>query len=249
MLTSHPPKPNINNNQKTRKTLLESLEKFREMADSFTTPQCQSNISFQDSLVKLPLPKLIQLPLQKTLLLHQKSQRKANKSSQSKTQRTPTRRRPLPENKLRLLSPSNKLGKPEAIEKSKPLKINTKPWPKTNRMTYVSIEESKPTVVWTTERDTKDGQHLSFKGKPQMRAEKSSSNTLKMLPLLSKLKILKKPPEPPKLPKWMLKTLRTLSMRKPESDLVELPWPEVDQDNDTVEVTTAQSVKKRKPLP
>jgi len=242
---SHLLKPNITNNQKTRKTLLESLEKFREMADSFTTPQCQSNISSQDSLVKLPLPKLIQPPHQKTLLPHQKSQRKANKSSQSKTQRTPTRRRPLPENKLRLLSPSNKLGKPEAIETLKPLKINTKLWPKTNRMTYVSIEESKPTVVSTTERDTKDGQHLSFKGKPQMRAEKSSSNTLKMLPLLSKLKILKKPAEPLKLPKWMLKTLRTLSMRKPESDLVELPWPEVDQDNDTVEVTTAPQ---RKPL-
>jgi len=64
---------------------------------------------------------------------------------------------------------------------------------------------------------------LKLKGKPQMRAEKSSSNTLKMLPLLSKLKILKKPAEPLKLPKWMLKTLRTLSMRKPESDLVELP--------------------------
>jgi len=64
---------------------------------------------------------------------------------------------------------------------------------------------------------------LKLKLKPQMRAERSSSNTSKWPQTSSKLKILKRTPEPSKLPKWTSKTSRILSMRKPESDPEELP--------------------------
>jgi hypothetical protein len=59
--------------------------------------------------------------------------------------------------------------------------------------------------------------------KPQMRAERSSSNTSRRPLLLSKLKTLLKLREPLKSPKWTLKTLRILSVRKPESLPEELP--------------------------
>jgi len=107
---------------------------------------------------------------------------------------------------------------------SKMPKRNTGTRLKTKRMTSVSTEEFKPTVVLTTERDTKDGHNLFCrKKKPQMRAERSSSNMLKKPLLLSKLKILSKPREPLKSPKWTPKTSRTLPMRKPESDPEESP--------------------------
>jgi hypothetical protein len=107
---------------------------------------------------------------------------------------------------------------------SKMPKRNTGTRVKTKRMTSVSTEEFKPTVVLTTERDTKDGHNLFCrKKKPQMRAERSSSNTSKRLLISLKLKIRKHLPEPPKLPKWILKTLRILSMRKLELDPAESP--------------------------
>jgi len=136
----------------------------------------------------------------------------------------PIKRRPPQEKKLKRLLPINKPTKPEAIKTSKAPRPNTGTRAKTKRTTYESTEESKPTVASTIERDTKDGQHpASCKEKPQMRAEKSSSNMSKMLLTLLKLKILKKILEPPKLPRWTLKTSRILSMRKPESDPAELP--------------------------
>jgi len=85
-------------------------------------------------------------------------------------------------------------------------------------------EEFKLTVVSTTERDIKDGQHPALcKEKPQMRAERSSKITSNKLPILSKLKTLKRTLEPLKLPRWTNKTSRILSMKKPELDLEELP--------------------------
>jgi len=59
--------------------------------------------------------------------------------------------------------------------------------------------------------------------KPQMRAERSSTHTLKRLQISLKLKTQQKTREPLKLPKWTPKTSKTLSMRKPESDPEELP--------------------------
>lgn len=219
-LTSPPPKRNTTSKAKTRKTLSEPPEKFKEMEDSFTIAQCQSNISFQVSLERPPLPKLIH---QKLTLLPQRNKKKENKSHQNKTQRTLTKRKLNHVELLRQLLPTNKPGKPEAIEMLKPLKKNTGIKLKIKRMTSVSIEEFKPTVVLTTERDIKDGHKALRKEKPQMRAERSSSNTSKKLLTSLKLKILKNQPEQPKLPKWMLKTLRILSMRKPELDPAESP--------------------------
>jgi hypothetical protein len=103
-------------------------------------------------------------------------------------------------------------------------KRNTGTRVKTKRMTSVSTEEFKPTVVLTIERDTKDGHNPFFrKKKPQMRAERSSKNTSRRPLLLSKLKTLLKPREPLKSPRWTLPTLRTLSVRKLESHPEELP--------------------------
>jgi len=190
------------------------------MEDSFTIAQCQSNTSFQVSLERPLLPKLIH---QKLTLPPQRNKKKENKSHQNKTQRTPTKRKLNHVELLRQLLPTNKPGKPEAIETLKPHKKNTGIKLKIKRMTSVSIEEFKPTEVLTTERDIKDGHKALRKEKPQMRAERSSSNTSQKLLTSSKLKILKNQLEQPKLPKWMLKTLRTLSMRKPELDPAESP--------------------------
>ena len=180
------------------------LEKFREMADSFTTPQCQSNISFQASPVRPPLPKLTQQ-------LQSRRRKRANqlphKVHQNKIQKTPIKRKPLPEKPSKKLLPINKLLNQEAIKMSPLPKKNSGIKPRTKRMTSVSTEEFKLTVVSTTERDTKDGQHPPLcKGKPQMRAERSSKLTSKRPQLLLKLKTLKRTPEPLKLPKWITKT-------------------------------------------
>ena len=163
------------------------------------------------------MPKPIQWP-------QQRRSQKVPKHHQNKTQKTPTRRKPLPARPSRRLSPTNKPGRQEAIKKSTPPKPNTGTELKTKRTTSVSIEEFKPTVVLTTERDIKDGQQVSCrKKKPQMRAERSSSNTSRRPLLLSKLKTLLKLREPLKSPKWTLKTLRILSVRKLESLPEELP--------------------------
>ena len=136
----------------------------------------------------------------------------------------PIKRKLAPVKQLKKLLPNNKPGKQEVIKMSTLPKRNTGTRAKTKRMTSVSTEEFKPTVVSTTERDIKDGQHQAWcKEKPQMRAERSSINTSKRPQTSSKLKILKRTQEPSKLPKWTSKTSRILSMRKPESDPEELP--------------------------
>jgi len=201
---SLPLKRNTTRKAKTIKTLLELLEKFREMADSFTTPQCQSNISFQASPVRPLLPKLTQQ-------LQSRRRKRANqlphKVHQNKIQKTPIKRKPLPEKPSKKLLPINKLLNQEAIKMSPLPKKNSGIKPRTKRMTSVSTEEFKLTVVSTTERVTKDGQHPPLcKGKPQMRAERSSKLTSKRPQLLLKLKTLKRTPEPLKLPKWITKT-------------------------------------------
>jgi len=188
------------------------------MEDSFTIAQCQLSITFQASPVRPPLPK----PTQQLQL---KRKKKQSKHHQNKIQKMPIKRKPPPEKPLKKLSPTNKPLKQEAIKMSTLPKKNTGTRAKTKKMTSVSTEEFKPTVVLTTERDIKDGQHpvSCRKKRTQMRAERSSRLTSLKPQLLLKLKTLLKTREPLKLPKWTHKTLRTLPMSQPESDPEELP--------------------------
>jgi len=126
---------------------------------------------------------------------------------------------------------SKEFGKPPATPTLLLLKLNTPNKLKMRRTQLELLEEFKlmedlftihqllKSIILISHKQSQKNQ----KQKPQMRAEKSSSNMSKMLLTLLKLKILKKILEPPKLPRWTLKTSRILSMRKPESDPAELP--------------------------
>lgn len=77
----------------------------------------------------------------------QKSQKRPSKHHQNKTQKMPIKRKPPPEKLSKKLLPTNKPGKQEAIKMSTTPKRNTGTRVKTKRMTSVSTEEFKPTVV------------------------------------------------------------------------------------------------------
>merc|ERR1712166_1593482 len=87
--TSLPPKRNTTRRVKTRRTLLELLEKFREMEDSFTTAQCQSNTSFQASSERPLLPKLIQKLLIQKLTIQQLQLKRKKEGAQELPKQNP----------------------------------------------------------------------------------------------------------------------------------------------------------------
>lgn len=93
-------------------------EKFKEMEDSFTIPQCQSNINLKVSLERPLLPK----PILQKLTLPKRRKKEANKSHQNKTHKTPIKRKLSHVEPLNKQLPTNKHGKPEAIETLKLLK-------------------------------------------------------------------------------------------------------------------------------